>query len=86
MGMPVTIKGQVTIPKPIRDRLGITPGASAVEFDLQPDGRVVLRRAAAPGDEYAQRLAAAGGMAEGLDGFSTDEVMRLLRGDDDDEA
>ena len=85
MGMPVTIKGQVTIPKPIRERLGITPGASAVEFEVQPDGQVVLRRAAA-GDDYAQRLAAAGGMAEGLEGYSTDEVMRLLRGDDDDVA
>ena len=85
MGMPVTIKGQVTIPKPIRERLGITPGASAVEFEVQANGQVVLRRAAAA-EDYAQRIAAAGGMAEALEGFSTDEVMRLLRGDDDDAA
>jgi antitoxin PrlF len=85
MGMPVTIKGQVTIPKPIRERLGITPGASAVEFEVQANGQVVLRRAAAE-EDYAQRIAAAGGMAEALEGFSTDEVMRLLRGDDDDAA
>ena len=27
-GWPVTVKGQVTIPKPIRDRLGLTPGSA----------------------------------------------------------
>lgn len=33
----VTSKGQVTIPKRIRQALGITPG-SKVEFDLDEDG------------------------------------------------
>ena len=37
----VTSKGQVTIPKPVRDRLGIEAG-SAIEFEMEPDGRVVL--------------------------------------------
>lgn len=32
-GVPVTSKGQVTIPKRIRDELGIAPG-SKVEFEL----------------------------------------------------
>jgi len=40
----VTTKGQVTIPKPIRDRLGIVPG-DAVAFELAPDGRIVLVKA-----------------------------------------
>jgi AbrB family looped-hinge helix DNA binding protein len=40
----VTTKGQVTIPKPIRDRLGIVPG-DAVTFELAPDGRIVLVKA-----------------------------------------
>ena len=39
----VSPKGQVTIPKPVRDLLGIEPG-SAVEFDVTPDGDVVLRK------------------------------------------
>ena len=33
----VTSKGQVTIPKRVRDALGITPG-SQVEFDLEGGG------------------------------------------------
>ena len=43
MMMRVTTKGQVTIPKPVRDRLGIRPGTK-VEFELAEDGRVYLRR------------------------------------------
>ncbi len=44
MATTVTTKGQVTIPKAVRDRLGIKPG-NAVEFALAPDGRVVLFKA-----------------------------------------
>jgi antitoxin PrlF len=45
-GVSVTSKGQVTIPKRIRQALGITPG-SKVDFDLKGGGaslRLVKRR------------------------------------------
>jgi AbrB family looped-hinge helix DNA binding protein len=38
----VTDKGQITLPKALRDRLGIQPGTK-VEFVLQPDDSVRLR-------------------------------------------
>jgi AbrB family looped-hinge helix DNA binding protein len=38
----ITTKGQVTIPKRLRDHLGLKPGSS-VEFELAADGRVFLR-------------------------------------------
>ncbi|MDO9710731.1 AbrB/MazE/SpoVT family DNA-binding domain-containing protein [Paracraurococcus lichenis] len=82
MGMPVTVKGQVTIPKAIRDRLGLTPG-SRVAFDIDPDGQVVLRKAeepAVPADDPLDRLI---GCGTALKGMTTDEIMQLLRGDDD---
>lgn len=41
MAATVTSKGQVTIPKPVRERLGIQPG-NAVDFELAADGRIVL--------------------------------------------
>lgn len=41
MSNQVTSKGQVTIPKRVRDALGIGAG-SAVEFELRPDGEAVL--------------------------------------------
>jgi AbrB family looped-hinge helix DNA binding protein len=40
MTKTVATKGQATIPKAVRDRLGLQPG-SRVDFDLAPDGRVV---------------------------------------------
>ena len=41
MAATVTSKGQVTIPKPVRDLLGIKPG-NTVDFQRAPDGRGVL--------------------------------------------
>jgi AbrB family looped-hinge helix DNA binding protein len=82
MGMPVTIKGQVTIPKPIRDRLGIVPGASSVEFEVASDGRIVLHRAV-PQQERPDRFARFRGTPPaGWNGMTTEEVMRLTRGED----
>lgn len=48
--MRVTTKGQVTIPKEIRDRLGIEPG-SEVDFVERADGAVEL----VPGSEPEMR-------------------------------
>ena len=42
MSTALTSKGQVTIPKKVRDLLGIAPG-SLVDFELTPAGDVVLR-------------------------------------------
>src|SRR6516162_11227792 len=37
----ITVKGQATIPKPIREHLGLQPG-DRVKFFVHPDGSVVL--------------------------------------------
>ncbi|WP_046861804.1 AbrB/MazE/SpoVT family DNA-binding domain-containing protein [Microvirga massiliensis] len=72
----VTAKGQVTIPKSVRDFLGIVPG-SEVEFRRAADGTVVLTRADAkrPASRFAKLRGHAG---EGLD---TDTIMALTRGE-----
>jgi AbrB family looped-hinge helix DNA binding protein len=41
MESAITSKGQATIPKTIRDHLGLRPG-DRVKFFLHPDGSVVL--------------------------------------------
>jgi antitoxin PrlF len=37
----ITVKGQATIPKPVREHLGLGPG-DRVKFFFHPDGSVVL--------------------------------------------
>jgi antitoxin PrlF len=41
MESAITVKGQTTIPKAIRDHLGLKPG-DRVKFFLHPDGSVAL--------------------------------------------
>lgn len=76
MTATVTAKGQVTIPKPVRDLLGIGPG-SRVEFRRAVDGGVVLVRAdeKPPLSRFARLRGHAG------KGLSTDEIMALTRGE-----
>ncbi|TIP78551.1 MAG: AbrB/MazE/SpoVT family DNA-binding domain-containing protein [Mesorhizobium sp.] len=72
----VTAKGQVIIPKPVRDLLGIGPG-SKVDFRRTDDGNVVIVRS--DGKQPASRFAKLRGHAgKGLD---TDAIMALTRGD-----
>lgn len=83
--MRVTEKGQVTIPKPVRDRLGIAAG-SEVEFVLE-NGTARLRRVpeaagAAPAD-YAAWAEGVRGMLD-LGGLTTAAYMEWLRGHRDD--
>ncbi len=83
MAHQVTVKGQVTIPKRVREHLGIRPG-SGVEFEVGPQGEVLLRKAGRPakGDHPGSRFAALRGTRK--TGMSTDEIMKLLRGYDAD--
>lgn len=76
MATKVTSKGQVTIPKPVRDHLGIGPG-SEVSFRRAPDGSIVIERA--DGTRQPSRFAKLVGIAG--PGPSTDEIMAMTRGD-----
>ena len=71
----VTRKGQVTIPKPVRDRLGIRPGTK-VEFELTEDGRAYLR-CVGKRQTRSSQFERMRGTATG--GLTTDEIMKLTR-------
>lgn len=75
MSTAITQKGQVTIPKPIRDLLDLQPG-SLVDFERAPDGRIVLKKV---GEEPKSRFARFRGHAG--KGMTTDELMSLTRGE-----
>lgn len=80
MANTLTSKGQVTIPKPIRDALQLAPG-SAIEFSVNAQGEVVLHSAnAKPAKRGKDRFEAARGKADVK--WRTDELMALLRGED----
>ena len=76
MGTTVTSKGQVTIPKQVRDLLGIGPG-SVIEFERAQDGRVVLVKIGKKGrpNRFARLRGHAG------KGLSTAEIMAMTRGE-----
>jgi AbrB family looped-hinge helix DNA binding protein len=82
MANNVTSKGQVTIPKEVRDRLGIEAG-SAVVFELTDAGEVVLRPVArGDGRRSARppksRFAKLRGQATVK--MRTEEILALTRG------
>jgi len=74
----ITSKGQVTIPKRIRDALELKPG-NAVEFVVNRRGEVVLQRArrVAPGKRGVDRFGAVRGRADVK--WRTRDLMKLLR-------
>lgn len=74
----MTSKGQVTIPKTIRDALGLTPG-SEVFFDVSANGDILVH-GKRPATLSADRFEAVRGKADIA--WRTDDLMRLLRGED----
>jgi antitoxin PrlF len=77
MSTTVTSKGQVTIPKAVRDLLGIEPG-SVVAFERAEDGRVVLVKVGKK--NRPSRFGRLRGHAG--KGPSTDEIMAMMRGEE----
>ena len=75
--MRVTTKGQVTIPKRVREKLGITPNTE-VDFIEERNGRVYLSRRMAPSPERGPFRRFRGTATVRM---STDEIMALTRGD-----
>lgn len=73
--MRVTEKGQVTIPKDLRDELGIGAGTE-VEFERSDDTIVIRKVSGGPtrGSLLADRLRGRGDVA-----MSTEEIMALTR-------
>jgi antitoxin PrlF len=83
----MTSKGQVLIPKALRDRNGLTPNGP-VRVGLNDRGETVVLPSNAKQNETPEErrariraaLEAAAGCID-LDGMTTDEYMRWLRGD-----
>ena len=75
--MKVTSKGQVTIPQPIREAMGLFPPVE-VEF-VQRGKRVYLQKKEGSGTRGDQIIEALKGKASLK--MSTDEILALTRGE-----
>lgn len=79
MNPALTVKSQVTIPKEIREFLGIGPG-ERIRFEPLPDGRVAIAPVEARQRKTPDPFEAMRGTAKRK--LSTDDIMRLTRGED----
>ena len=77
--MRITSKGQVTIPKAIREKLGFLP-LTEVEFVVDGDAVRIVKAAHPKGETRGQRLVRLlrGSATAGL---TTDEILELTRGE-----
>ncbi len=75
----IKANGQLTIPEPIRDALGLKPG-TPVDFGLNKEGHVVILKARETAAKVQDRFEAARGKADIK--WRTKELMALLRGND----
>ncbi len=79
--MRITEKGQVTIPIEVRKKLGFLPGTD-VEFIIEGDHVRLVRADHARRETRGERaVRLLSGSATRNLGMSTDEIMKLLRGE-----
>jgi AbrB family looped-hinge helix DNA binding protein len=78
-GAVMTTKGQLTLPKELRDRLGLIQG-DVVEF-IEEDGKVVVRRAQSSENPFVQWAEA--GVRNEATAPDPVDWLRDLRGWDD---
>jgi AbrB family looped-hinge helix DNA binding protein len=77
MGHALTVKGQVTIPKAMREHMGVTQGQE-IEFVAQPNGQVLILAAKPAAPEENPFLKWIG---TGVSGMSTEEILNETRGE-----
>ena len=82
----LTVKGQVTIPKDVRDALGLVAN-EPVEIDMLGEDAAIIRKpkrdAQAERERWiAEMKAVSRRFAHLREGRPTDEIMRDIRGDD----
>lgn len=81
MGYTLTAKSQVTVPKSIRQHLGVEPGQE-IQYQALPDGRVVIAATKATSNAKDAKCKFAKWRGVGVQLRSADAIMRDTRGAD----
>lgn len=77
MAHAITVKGQVTIPKAMREHMQVTQGQE-LEFVAQPNGQVLMFPAKPRGNAENPFLKWVG---TGVSGMTTEEILNETRGE-----
>jgi len=72
--MRVTTKGQVTIPQPIREKLGIGPSSEIDFVEVKGKVYIVKKKRSSPEENVFRKLRRIASVK-----MSTEEIMRLTR-------
>lgn len=82
MSTTVTVKGQVTLPKAVREAAGIQPG-DRVSVRPRPEGGIVIEAEEKDKAEsaYLNKLRSIS-RRRPVTGITTEELMEMTRGDD----
>ena len=82
MATNVTVKGQVTLPKAVREAANIRPG-DRVNVRVHPEGGVIIEAEVATktAESYMSRLEDMS-RRQPIRRSSTEEIMRMTRGED----
>ncbi len=83
MSTTVTVKGQVTLPKQVRDSVGIKPG-DRVDVRSTASGAILIEKAGVK-DDYKERVYALAKRRLIRSDMSTEEMMKETRGDPDED-
>lgn len=77
MAHAITVKGQVTIPKAMREHMKVAQGHE-IEFIAQPNGQVLMFSAKPKGNSENPFLKWVG---TGVSGMTTEEILNETRGE-----
>ena len=76
MGHALTVKGQITIPKAMREHMGVAHGQE-LDFVAQPNGQVLMfpaKRRALNENPFLQFI------GTGVSGMTTEQILNETRG------
>jgi antitoxin PrlF len=79
MGYALTTKSQVTVPKAVRQALGVQPGQE-IDYEVKADGQVLIFPVKKPSVQEENPFLK--WIGTGITGKSTEELLRETRGDD----